>query len=159
VAETVTAIDQGYPNRGLHGRVVHEIGLRIVSGQLEPGNALPNESELGAELQVSRSVLRESMKVLAGKGLVEVRTKTGTRVRLRKLLQHVPVVIGVALRAGRRVHTREPGRSERSLTIHEEVLEGVVARDGAAARESMRLLVEGASEDMEHYLTEGGGST
>jgi DNA-binding FadR family transcriptional regulator len=76
--------DRSYPNRGLHGRVVHEIGLRIVSGRLEPGSALPTETELGSELAVSRSVLRESIKVLAGKGLVEVRTKTGTRVRPRR---------------------------------------------------------------------------
>lgn len=232
--------NHAYPNRGLHGRVVHEIGLRIVSGQLEPGEMLPNEGLLGAELHVSRSVLRESVKVLAAKGLVEVRTKTGTRILPREhwhlldpdvlswqfeeavrpkdlydllefrlllepavvrlaaerrtqeqlesmtrwldamtakvadpesfiaadlefhteifdasgneLLEHIPVMIEVALRAGRRVHTREPVRYEPSLRCHRSVLEAIAAGDGQAAADAMRELVEGARDDLEHYL-------
>lgn len=70
--------------RGLHGRVVHELGGRIVGGAMAPGEALPTEEELGPELGVSRSVLREAIKVLAGKGLVDVRPKIGTRVRPRR---------------------------------------------------------------------------
>jgi DNA-binding FadR family transcriptional regulator len=42
---------------------------------------LPNESSLGRKFGVSRTALREAIKVLASKGLVEVRRKTGTRVR------------------------------------------------------------------------------
>lgn len=68
----------------MHGRVVQELGGRIVGGAVAPGEALPNEEELGAELGVSRSVLREAVKVLAGKGLLEVRPKVGTRVRPRR---------------------------------------------------------------------------
>jgi DNA-binding FadR family transcriptional regulator len=45
---------------------------------------LPTEDALGPELGVSRSVLREAVKVLVGKGLLEVRPKTGTRVRPRR---------------------------------------------------------------------------
>jgi DNA-binding FadR family transcriptional regulator len=71
---------QTYPRRGLHGAVVHEIGVRIVRGELAPGGQLPTEEELGAELAVSRTVLREAIKVLAAKRLVESRPKTGTRV-------------------------------------------------------------------------------
>src|SRR5699024_5366508 len=69
-----------YPIRGLHGRVVHELGLRIVSGALEVGEQLPPEAELSEVLDVSRSVLREAVKVLVAKGLVEIRPRTGTRV-------------------------------------------------------------------------------
>jgi GntR family galactonate operon transcriptional repressor len=72
-----------YPRRGLHGAVVHDIGLRIVQGQLEPGDPLPTEDELSGELSVSRTVLREAIKVLAAKRLVESRPKTGTRVQQR----------------------------------------------------------------------------
>lgn len=68
----------------MHGRVVRELGGRIVGGAIAPGDSLPIEDELGPELGVSRSVLREAIKVLAGKGLVEVRPKTGTRVRPRR---------------------------------------------------------------------------
>jgi DNA-binding FadR family transcriptional regulator len=70
---------QTYPRRGLHGAVVHEIGVRILRGELSPGDPLPSEDELG-EPGVSRTVLREAVKVLAAKRLVESRPKTGTRV-------------------------------------------------------------------------------
>src|SRR5229473_6570900 len=66
-----------YPEQSLHGRVVHAMGRRIVSGDLQPGALLPAELELKA----SRTVVREAIKVLAAKGLVESRPKTGTRVR------------------------------------------------------------------------------
>ena len=68
-----------YPEQSLHGRIVHAIGRRILSGDLRPGDLLPAEPDLGA----SRTVVREAVKVLAAKGLVESRPKTGTRVRPR----------------------------------------------------------------------------
>lgn len=60
--------------------VVDDLGLRIVCGDLRPGTALPTEADLAAELAVSRTVVREAIKVLAAKGLVQSRPKTGTRV-------------------------------------------------------------------------------
>ena len=72
-----------YPRRGLHGEVVYTIGRRIVSGELKPGDPLPAEDELTTDFAASRTVLREAMRVLAAKGLVEARPKTGTRVRRR----------------------------------------------------------------------------
>ena len=74
----------GFPRRGLHGRVVDELGRRVVGGQWSAGSPLPNEDDLAADLGVSRSVVREAIKVLQAKGLVEVRPKTGTRVRARR---------------------------------------------------------------------------
>jgi DNA-binding FadR family transcriptional regulator len=76
------ANEQMYPRRGLHGEIVHRIGFQIMRGELEPGAILPAD-ELSAELGVSRTVFREAVKVLAAKGLVEARPKTGTRVRPR----------------------------------------------------------------------------
>jgi GntR family galactonate operon transcriptional repressor len=73
-----------YPRRGLHGQVVHEIGARIVRGELAPGDPLPGEDELARSFGGSRTVLREAVKVLAAKGLVEARPRTGTRVRPRR---------------------------------------------------------------------------
>jgi DNA-binding FadR family transcriptional regulator len=67
----------GYPRGGLHGQIVHAIGRRIVNGAIRPGEILPAD----AHLHASRTVLREAIKVLAAKGLVESRPKTGTRVR------------------------------------------------------------------------------
>lgn len=72
-----------YPRQGLHGALVHEIGVRILSGELEPGEALPTEAELTGGVAASRTVLREAIKVLAAKRLVLSRPKTGTRVRPR----------------------------------------------------------------------------
>jgi GntR family transcriptional regulator, galactonate operon transcriptional repressor len=73
---------QIYPRRGLHGQIVHRIGVQIVRGELKPGDVVPAD-ELSAELGLSRTVFREAVKVLAAKGLVEARPKTGTRVRPR----------------------------------------------------------------------------
>jgi DNA-binding FadR family transcriptional regulator len=70
--------------RGLLGRVVEEIGLRVLNGSYIPGAALPIEPELMEELRISRTVVREAIKILAAKGLVESRPKTGTRVRPRE---------------------------------------------------------------------------
>lgn len=67
----------------LHGMVLNQIGQRIVRGDFAPGEALPNADDWSAAEGVSRTVLREALKVLAGKGLVESRPKTGTRVRPR----------------------------------------------------------------------------
>jgi GntR family galactonate operon transcriptional repressor len=68
---------------GRHGHVVQALGQQIVQGALPPGSAVPTEDQLVAEFGVGRSSLREGVKVLAGKGLVESRTSAGTRVRSR----------------------------------------------------------------------------
>lgn len=71
------------PGQSLHHRVVEQIGKRIVEGGFLPGETLPTADDSSEMLGVSRTVLREAIKVLAGKGLVESRPKTGTRVRPR----------------------------------------------------------------------------
>jgi DNA-binding FadR family transcriptional regulator len=64
----------------LHSAVALRLGGLIAQGKLAAGSILPNEAALGAEFGVSRTALREAIKVLASKGLVDVRRKTGTRV-------------------------------------------------------------------------------
>ena len=66
--------------RNLFSHVVEELGSRIVRGDLKPGTTLPNEADLGQELGASRSVVREAVKSLAGKGLLEPRARIGTRI-------------------------------------------------------------------------------
>lgn len=63
--------------------MVEQIGRKIVGGEFAPGEVLPNADDSSAMLGVSRTVLREAIKVLAGKGLVASRPKTGTRIRPR----------------------------------------------------------------------------
>jgi DNA-binding FadR family transcriptional regulator len=67
--------------RGVHEHVIEEIGRRIIGGEFSPGAALPSEAELCAALGVSRTALREALRVLASKGLVEPKRKLGTLVR------------------------------------------------------------------------------
>jgi GntR family transcriptional regulator, transcriptional repressor for pyruvate dehydrogenase complex len=47
----------------------------IVSGKLRPGDRLPSESEMGKMLGVSRTVVREAVRLLSAKGLVEARNR------------------------------------------------------------------------------------
>lgn len=65
----------------MHGQVVQAIGLDVVTGKFAPGAPLPAEPALCEKLGVSRGALREAVKALAAKGLVELRPRTGTRVR------------------------------------------------------------------------------
>lgn len=75
--------------KNLHARVTEEIGESIVSGVLRPGDALPGEAVLAEQMSVSRTVLREALKVLAAKGLIETRQKTGMRVRAPRFWNHL----------------------------------------------------------------------
>ncbi|MGF1625322.1 MAG: FadR/GntR family transcriptional regulator [Alphaproteobacteria bacterium] len=66
--------------RNLFAHVVDTLGGRIVRGELRAGDAFPVEADLGQEFGASRSVIREAVKSLAAKGLLESRTRTGIRV-------------------------------------------------------------------------------
>ncbi|GAA4812522.1 FadR/GntR family transcriptional regulator [Streptomyces ziwulingensis] len=72
-----------YSARGVHGQVVQSLGARIVGGGMSEGDILDVRA-LGEELDVSLTVMRESLKVLAGKGLIDARQKRGTFVRERR---------------------------------------------------------------------------
>jgi DNA-binding FadR family transcriptional regulator len=61
-------------------QVARIVGMRIVSGEFGPGDLLPVESELCSEYRVSRTTVREAIKQLTGKRLIEVSPKIGTRV-------------------------------------------------------------------------------
>jgi DNA-binding FadR family transcriptional regulator len=63
--------------------LLDKLGQAIVRGELAPGDPLPNADDWSASHGVSRTVLREVIKVLAGKGMVESRPKIGTRIRDR----------------------------------------------------------------------------
>lgn len=67
--------------RGLQKTIIESIGRTIVGGKILPGEFLPTEPELGANYNVSRTSVREAMRVLSAKGLIEIRQKIGTRVQ------------------------------------------------------------------------------
>lgn len=65
----------------LHSRVADQLGLAIVRGDFKPGEALPPEVPLCEMLGVSRTAMREAVRSLAAKGLIDSRPKRGTLVR------------------------------------------------------------------------------
>lgn len=59
--------------------VIEQLYNLMVSGQVEPGDKLPSESDLSNALDVGRSTIREALRALSALGLVS-RTKRGTFV-------------------------------------------------------------------------------
>jgi len=66
--------------KNVHGNTVDRLGEAIVAGHYGVGASFPPEPLLGAELGVSRTVVREAVKSLIAKGLVTSGPKVGTRV-------------------------------------------------------------------------------
>lgn len=64
-------------------QVARELGRRIVAGTFEPGSLVEDENALAERFQVSRVVVRDAVKILVGKGLLDVRRGIGTKVRPR----------------------------------------------------------------------------
>jgi len=62
-------------------RVTGQVEQLIVKGKLRPGDRLPPERELARQFGVSRTVVREAVRSLVAKGLLEVRPGSGTVVR------------------------------------------------------------------------------
>lgn len=65
--------------RNLPTQIVNELGSKIVHGEIQPGTILTSDM-LEAKYLVSRTVIREALRVLHDKGLTKARTKTGTIV-------------------------------------------------------------------------------
>ena len=72
------------PSVRLHASIARDIGVGIAAGRLRPGDTLAGEIEAAGQLEVSRTAYREAIRILAAKGMVESRTKTGTRVSPRE---------------------------------------------------------------------------
>lgn len=68
----------------VHGSLANEIGLRIVRGDYPPGSILPNEAAWSQTFDVSRSAVREAIKMLMAKSLLASRPKIGSRVEPRE---------------------------------------------------------------------------
>lgn len=62
----------------LYERIVSQIEQRIEAGTLKVGDQLPSEHELAEQFAVSRTAVREAIKALRQKGLVEIRPGRGT---------------------------------------------------------------------------------
>lgn len=81
MAENIVFADPGTMARKLHTRVADQIGRSVVRGEIPPGEALPSELRICDMMNVSRTAVREALRVLVGKGLLHSRPKSGTKVR------------------------------------------------------------------------------
>lgn len=65
----------------LHALVAEELKRKIREGRYPPGSQLPSETELAAELQISRATLRDALSLLEREGSVIRRHGVGSFVR------------------------------------------------------------------------------
>ena len=72
---------------------------RILSGTFPPGSRLPTEHELTESFDVSRTVVRDALRVLDARGLVEVRRGTGTLVKPSSVDAYSSAVATLLLRS------------------------------------------------------------
>ena len=69
-----------YVGNALSVKIADRLTEMIVKRRFQPGDKLPNELELAEELEVSRTTLREALRILSTRGLVEARRGIGTFV-------------------------------------------------------------------------------
>ncbi|RYH07791.1 FadR/GntR family transcriptional regulator [Tropicimonas sp. IMCC6043] len=79
-AATIAADGPNRAGRSVYRMVVETVARDVVSGRYGPGEILPTEAVLGEQLGAGRSSVREAMRVLVDKGMLEIRTRTGARV-------------------------------------------------------------------------------
>lgn len=126
-----------------HEAVAEAIGRRIVQGEFPPGSVLPAEAQWSSRYQVSRSVVREAIKMLSAKGLLTSRPKVGSRVKERRrwnLLDHDILAW----------YAEAPGRREFLGTLQEfrKIFEPEAAALAASRRseKQMRAISEACAE-------------
>ncbi len=83
----------------LYAKIVEQIQRRILSGELKVGDHLPPERELAEQFHVSRTAVREAVKTLSEKGLVQVRPGKGTFIA-NGTSQAVRHSLGVMMKIG-----------------------------------------------------------
>ncbi|CUZ90730.1 FadR/GntR family transcriptional regulator [Serratia marcescens] len=66
--------------RNLSYLLAEKLGQQILAGDYRAGSILPGEMELGEQFGVSRTAVREAVKMLAAKGMLLPRPRIGTRV-------------------------------------------------------------------------------
>jgi GntR family transcriptional regulator, transcriptional repressor for pyruvate dehydrogenase complex len=83
----------------LYEQIVEQIERSIVEEKLKPGDQLPTERELAQQFGVSRTAVREAVKTLTEKGLVESHSGRGTFVQA-SLAQNARISLEAFLKHG-----------------------------------------------------------
>ncbi len=129
--------------------VVEQIQEAIMEGSLKPGSLLPAERELKEQFGISRGTLREALRVLEQKGLIEIRTGVAGGSVIREVnSENLSDNLGLLI--------RNRAVSLRDLAEFREGMEGSVAALAAQrATGSDRALLEGLMGEAEGFLKEG----
>jgi DNA-binding FadR family transcriptional regulator len=94
--------EPGLPRIGrstLSDQVAGIVESKILGGSFPPGSRLPSEFELTESFGVSRTVIRDALRVLVARGLVEVRRGTGTIVKPSSVDAYSSAVATMLLRS------------------------------------------------------------
>jgi GntR family transcriptional regulator len=86
----------------IYQQIARALEARIVSGALKPGEQLPSERQLSEELGASRMTVRQALRILSSKGLIETRTGSGTFVGHRRIEQQLSALNGFTEAMNRR---------------------------------------------------------
>src|SRR6266702_162301 len=124
-------------------QVANQIEKRILSGELRSGDRLPTERDLAEQFQASRTAVREAMKILAQKGLVDMRPGRGTIV-----INGAPEAMQNSIGLVMKLQVGEVGGSDNLVEVRE-ILETEIAAlaaaratedEIAAMREAIRVM-------------------
>ena len=137
-----------------HVKVSRELGTAIVTAQYPSGTILPGEIEIAEQFGVSRSVVREALRMLSARGLIVSKPKVGTRVQPRSAWQLLdPIVLEWSFGSA---PSREFVRSLFELRM---IVEPAAAELAARKKSSRQLAAMGhALEEMDRHTlatTEG----
>jgi DNA-binding GntR family transcriptional regulator len=146
------------PRAALHEQVAHRLRQMLVEGRIAPGAKL-NERELAEVLHVSRTPLREAIKMLAAEGLVELLPNRGAIAvelseadlsnyyRINSAIHEAinraaknPVLtatyrqVNARLQALRFRSNQDGEKWQRAVKEHERMVDALAARDAAAMR-------------------------
>jgi GntR family transcriptional repressor for pyruvate dehydrogenase complex len=143
---------QAIQSERLYEKIVVQIQGRILAGELKPGDHLPSEREMAEQFRVSRTAVREAVKTLTEKGLVQVRPGRGTFIT-NGTSQAVRHSLGLMLKIGQPEGARHLVEVREIFEPETSALAALRASDDqiAAMREAVATM-DGALEDGETFI-------
>ncbi len=131
----------------VYEQIAEQIERRILSGELRSGDRLPTERELSEQFRASRTAVREAMKTLAQKGLVDMRPGRGTIV-IDGTSQAMRHSLGLMMRVG------QAGSSANLVEVREIIEPEIAALAAARATEEHIAAMRAAVEVMDASLND-----
>jgi DNA-binding FadR family transcriptional regulator len=131
-------------------QVIEELQQRISLGVLAPGERLPTEDQLTAQLGVSRTTLREAVGVLTHAGLIDVRQGDGSYVKatpareepLDRRLRRAAASEVYEVRRVLELETARLAAARRTGDDLDRMRESLAARDAARERGDIEAFVD-----------------